>query len=175
MKFLIKSSGFCISIAMLMIFSVFGATNAFARTAVLKESTLVPIQTKQRISSKGMRAGMEVILSVERDIKVDGLTVIESGTAVVARVSDRKGAGMAGISGWITIDVDYTTAVDGTTIPLKGSFNTKGDSEIGGTIAVGLILCPLAFLNKGKEGVIPSGAVIRTLTLSEKRIKVSNN
>ncbi len=170
---LIKRSGFCIAIAVL-VFSVSGTTNAFAREVVLRESVLVPVQTKQRISSQHMRVGEQVILFVERDIKVDGITVIESGTAVSATVSDRKKASMAGISGHLTITVDHTTAVDGTLIVLKGSFNTKGDSEIGGTVAAGVILCPLAFLNKGKEGVIPAGAVIRTLTLSDRKIKVSD-
>ncbi|WP_462137777.1 hypothetical protein [Candidatus Mycalebacterium sp.] len=170
---IIKRLGFCVAIAALAL--SFGASNAFAREVVLKEGILVPIQTKQRISSQEMRAGQEVILSVERDIKVDGVIVIEAGAGVVASVADRKGAGMAGISGHVSIAVEYTKAVDGTTIPLKGSFNTKGDSEIGGTVAVGLILCPLAFLNKGKEGIIPAGAVIRTLTVTDKKIKVSNN
>lgn len=165
-------TGRSIATAMLA-FLIFGATNAFAREVVLKETTLVPIQTKERISSKDMRAGRQVILFVERDIKVDGATVIESGAPVVAAVSDRKGAGRAGISGHITINVEYTTAVDGTAIPLKGSFNTRGESEIGGTVAVGTILCPLAFLNKGKEGIIPAGAVVRTLTLSDKTIRIS--
>lgn len=173
MKYLINRAGFCIVMAA-MIFAASGAPGAFARTVVLKEGTLVPVKTGQRISSKEMRAGQEVILTVERDIKVDGTTVIEEGAGVVATVADRKGAGMAGISGHLTVGVEYTTAVDGTTITLKGSFNTRGDSEIGGTVAVGLILCPLAFLNKGKEGVIPAGAVIKTLTLSDKKIKVSN-
>jgi len=158
----------------ILAFFIFGTTNAFAREVVLKEATLVPIQTKERISSKDMRAGRQVILSVERDIKVDGATVIASGAPVFAVVSDRKGAGRAGISGHITINVESATAVDGTAVPLKGSFNTKGDSEIGGTVAVGTILCPLAFLNRGKEGIIPAGAVIRTLTLSDKTVTVSD-
>lgn len=173
MRFLINFPVLFITMAA-MVLSVLGTTAAFAQTVVLKETTLVPIQTKQRISSKDMRAGQQVILEVERDIKVDGFTVIQAETPVVASVSDRKGAGMSGISGFITITVDYTTAVDGTTVPLKGSFNTRGDSEIGGTVAVGIILCPLAFLNKGKEGVIPAGAVIRTLTLSDKKIRISD-
>ncbi len=111
---------------------------------------------------------------MERSIKVNGTVVIEAGAPVVAHVADRKGAGMAGISGGVGILVNYVIAVDGTKVPLRGSFNTKGDSEIGGTVAVGAILCPLAFLNKGKEGVIPAGAVVRTLTLSDKKIKVSD-
>ncbi|MCY3972965.1 MAG: hypothetical protein OXF52_01965 [Candidatus Dadabacteria bacterium] len=172
MRFLLNRPVF-LTVAGAMVLSLFGATTVFAKTVVLNEATLVPIKTKERISSKNMRVGQEMILEVERDIRVDGVTVIEQGAAVVASVSDRKGAGMAGISGFITVDVNYTTAVDGTTIPLKGSFNTKGDSEIGGTVAIGVVFCPLAFLNKGKEGIIPAGAVIRTLTVSDKTIEAA--
>ncbi len=98
----------------------FSTESVFARELVLRDSTIVPVQTAQRISSKEVKAGQQILLEVERDIKVDGITVIEARTAVVARVSDRKGAAMAGISGALTINVEYTNAVDGTEIPLKG-------------------------------------------------------
>ncbi len=175
MKFLSTPPRFWFLIVSLAFtFFLFSPASALARQVVLKESILVPVQTKTRISSKDAIIGTQVILSVERDIKVDGVVVIKAEAPVLAVISDAKKTGMAGISGEVHVNIEYVTAVDGTKVPLRGSFNTRGDSEIGGTIAVGVILCPLAFLNKGKEGVIPAGAVIRTLTVGDKTIKVSD-
>lgn len=150
------------------------STNAFAKQVLLREATLVPVKTTEPISSKNAQLGVEIVsLVVERDIKVDGAVLIGGGQPVIARVTELKKTQMAGISGTIGVTIEYTTAVDGTKVPLKGNFNYSGDSEVGGTVAVGLIICPIAFLNKGKDGVIPAGAVIKTITEADRMIEVN--
>ena len=57
-------------------------------------------------------------------------------------------------------------------IPISGQFGYEGKSEVGSTVAVGLILCPLVLLNKGEPGTIPVGAQIRALTISETEIEI---
>ncbi len=148
--------------------------HAFAEQVVLRERTLVPIKTTAPISSKNARLGMEITsLVVERDIKVNGSIAIKQGQVALARVTELKKTQMAGISGSVGVTVEYTTGVDGTVIPLKGSFNYSGESEVGGTVAIGIIICPFAFLNRGKEGIIPAGAVIRTITEADRNIEVN--
>jgi len=82
---------------------------------------------------------------------------------------------MAGIPGSVVIAVKSTTAVDGSNIILTGSLTNKADSEVGGTVAVGVILCPLALLNKGDDGTIPVGAQIRSMTMGEFPVEIDKN
>jgi len=161
-------------LSVLYLFCYHPPPHAFAKQVILQEGTLVPIKTTEPISSKNAKLGTEITsLVVERNIKVNGDIIIRQGQVALARVTELKKTQMAGIAGSIGVTVEHTTGVDGTLIPLKGSFNYSGDSEVGGTVAIGLIICPFAFLNKGKEGEIPAGAVIRTITEADRIIEVN--
>ena len=145
---------------------------AYAETVTLKSNTVVVVKNNQEISTKQYKTGQEVILYVGADVKVKGKIVIKSGAPVIASVQSSQQEEMAGGSGKIIVAVQLVETVDGQNIPISGQFLYEADSERGGTIAVGVILCPLVLLNKGEPGVIPVGAQIRALTISETEIEV---
>lgn len=141
--------------------------DATAQDVKISASTVVPVRTTSAIYSDQVQNGQRVTsVSVARDVKVDDVVVIEAGTlvnAIISRVSD---AGRVGQPGDITLDIESTTAVDGTEIGLSGTFSAEGDGKIGASVAISVLLCPLALLMKGDEGAVPSGTEIRALTLS---------
>lgn len=140
-------------------------TFIFAETVTIPNSTVVPVKTVGQLSSSQLIMGQEVILNVAQDVKIKGKTVIKSGAPVYGSVQESKGGQMAGIAGKLIIALNSTVAVDGTNIAITGSFSNQAKSEVGATVAVGVILCPLALINKGDDGIIPVGAQQRAMTL----------
>lgn len=136
-------------------------------------STVVVVKSQNALESSKLKTGQEVVLMVAADVFVKGFKVIKAGTPVFAIVESAESAGMVGQGGKMSISVQSTTAVDGTTIALSGNFFSKGESKTGESVAVGVILCPLALLCKGEEGDIPAGAQTRALTIGEVEVTVS--
>ena len=141
--------------------------DALAQEVRISASTVVPVRTTSAIYSDQVRNGQRVTsVAVARDVEVDDVVVIEAGTPVSAVISRASEAGRVGQPGDITLDLESTTAVDGTEIGLSGTFSAEGDGKVGASVAISVLLCPLALLMKGDEGAIASGTEIRALTLS---------
>lgn len=146
----------------------------FAQKVVkLPASTVVVVRTANALDSDKLKAGQTVILDVAVDVSIKGSVLIKAKTPAVGIVEDAESAGIVGQAGKLTVSVQSTTAVDGTTVALTGNFYSKGESKTGESVAVGVILCPLALLCKGEEGGIPAGAQARALTIGEYEITVS--
>lgn len=133
----------------------------------ITSSTVVVVKTQQSIQGKNLMEGQELIWAVAADLKVNGKVVIKAGTPVIARVNQIENAGMVGQAGALSIGFESTKAVDGSVVNLSGSLNSKGESSVGTSVAVGLVLCPLALLMKGKDGSFPAGTQSRAMTLGE--------
>jgi len=148
------------------------ATLLAQKVVKLPASTVVVVKTQNALDGEKLKVGMTVVLIVAADVSVKGSVVIKANAAVVGMIEDAESAGMVGQGGKLTVSIQSTTAVDGTTVALTGSFYSKGDSKTGESVAVGVILCPLALLCKGDEGGIPAGAQTRALTIGEYEITV---
>jgi len=148
-------------------------TSVFAETITLPNSSVVAVKTVNQLSSDQLITGQEVILNVAADVTIRGKVVIKAGAPVYGIIQESKGGQMAGIPGKIVVSVNSTIGVDGTNISLSGQFVNAAKSEVGGTVAVGAILCPLALLNTGDDGVIPVGAQIRAMTVGEYNIEIT--
>jgi len=144
----------------------------FAETVTIPNSTIVVVKTQEQLSSDQLTMGQEITFIVAADINIKGKTVIKANTPVIGFVQESKEAGMVGQSGRVVINAQSVAAVDGTNIALTGQFSAAAKSQVGGTVAVGVILCPLALLFEGKEGVIPVGAQIRAMTVGDHEIEV---
>ena len=141
------------------------ASVAIAGTITVPNGSIIPVKSTGQLSSDQLRLGQEVIFSVAQDVKIEGQVVIKAGSPVYGSVQESKGGQMAGIAGSIVIALNSVVAVDGTNIAISGSFSNAAKSEVGGTVAVGVILCPLALLNTGDDGIIPVGAQVRAMTM----------
>jgi hypothetical protein len=157
-----------------LLFLLAGWATTHAQTVELKSNTPVSVKTTQSLSSENLQSGQQVTdLVVAADVRVDGETVIASGEQVIGKVTSVDDRGAVGQAGKITIDLESTTAVDGTNVPLSGSFSREGDSKMGLSIGVSVLLCPLALLIKGDEGTVPNGASTRALTVGGHDVDVS--
>lgn len=149
--------------------------DAIAQQITMDANTVVPVRTTSAIYSDQVRNGQQVTsVSVARDVEVNDVVVIEAGTAVSAQISRASEAGRVGQPGDLTLDLQSTKAVDGTEIGLSGTFSAEGDGKVGASVAISILLCPLALLMKGDEGSVPSGTEIRALTLSAATISASS-
>jgi hypothetical protein len=158
----------------IFVFIVFSYAFALEKTT-LPSSTIVVVKSASKLSSKHLKTGQEITLIVAIDVNVKGVKVIAAGSPVTCLVENAEKAGMVGQAGRLTIAIQGTTAVDGTPVALTGNFNMKGESKTGESVAVGVILCPLALLCKGEEGDIPAGAQSRALTMGETQITVATD
>ena len=145
---------------------------AFAETLTLKSNTIVVVKSTEEVTTQKYKPGQEVIFSVGADVKVKGKVVIESGAKVIGIVQSSEEEQMAGVAGKISVAVQVVETIDGQDIPISGQYFYEGDSEVGGTVAVGVLLCPLVLLNKGKPGTIPAGAQIRALTVGTTEVEI---
>ena len=155
-----------------MVVALMVTTFVFAETITIPNSTVVPVKTVGQLSSGQLSMGQKVILNVAQDVKIKGKTVIKAGAPVYGSVQESKGGQMAGIAGKLLISLTSTVAVDGTNIALSGSMSNQAKSEVGATVAVGVILCPLALLNTGDDGAIPPGAQQRAMTMGSFEVVV---
>ena len=150
------------------------ATSAWAQMIAIPNGAVVVVKTTTEIKGNTLQVGQMITdLAVAMPVKVNDVVVIKAGTPVIAQVTTAEENGMVGQAGKISISLQSTTAIDGTMVPLTGALNTKADSEMGGTVAASVILCPLFLLNKGDEAVIPSGHQSRAMTLG--KISVETN
>lgn len=142
-------------------------------TVKMPASTVVVVQSKSQLSSAQLKTGQQVVLYVATDVMVKGKKVVKANTPVFCIVEDAESAGMVGQGGRLTISIQSTTTIDGSTVALTGNFFTKGESKVGTSVAVGVILCPLALLCKGDDGDIPAGAQARAFTIGEYEVNVT--
>lgn len=136
----------------------------------LHEQTLVVVKTTQRIDAEHFKAGSTVMLEVAVDVKVGDQVLIASGTPVLSVMVQAEAEGMIGKGGEMALSVNSTNAVDGTVIPLRGYWRVTGEASVGGTVAAGLILCPLFLLGSGEPAIILKGAQMRVFTIGEYKI-----
>jgi len=143
-----------------------------AEAVTIPSGTVVVVQTTSQINGNNVASGQNVnTITVATDVYVDNVKVIKAGTPVYAVVADAEESGYVGQAGKLVINLQSTTAVDGTNVPLSGTMMIKEDSEVGATAAASIILCPLFALNKGDEAVIPSGYQTRAMTIGEVQLR----
>lgn len=155
-----------------MAFIVASSFSAFAVVVKLPNSTVVVVTTTSELTPARNPIGSTVTLSVAQNVAINGRTVIAAGAPVIGIVETAETEGMVGQAGKITISFQTVTAVDGTNVGLTGSFRNVGEDEMGGTVAIGLVLCPLALLNKGGVATVASGAQARAITNGDYQIDV---
>ncbi len=154
------------------VLTLFINVSVYAGEVKLQNGTVIPVKAQDVITEKSVTSGQTVSFVVATDVVVDGKVVIKAGAPVLGIVQEAKEAQMAGIAGKMIVSLQSVSAVDGTNVQLSGQFISEGKSEMGGTIAVAVILCPLALLNKGGEAMIPAGAQTRGIVVSDYYIKV---
>ena len=141
----------------------------------LPRGTPVEVESAFSISSADVQKESLISFRVATPVKVNGITVIDTGALATARVVKAKKAGRWGRAGqlvWIMQDV---VAVDGKHIPIQSlSGGTKGESRAAEVTArtavtgallipvlpIAPILAPMILLQgfrKGENAILPAG------------------
>ena len=107
---------------------------AASKEVIVTAGTQFTVVTIREITSKTVLEGESLegdslVFKVDKDVVVDGHTVIAKGTPVKGSVIEAKRAGDFGKGGRLSIRVESTLAVDGQQITLRGSLSQKGDSR----------------------------------------------
>ncbi len=95
----------------------------------IPDGTAVQLQLTQTVSSSHARRGDPLDFVVEKDVFVDGLTVLRKGSHVRGSVIGVKGRRLLGIGGNITVGFDSVTLVTGETVGLSARKVIKGSSH----------------------------------------------
>lgn len=140
---------------------------------VLSSGTTIPLETISLISSSSLQPGQTIDLKVRSDVKVGDKIVIAGGAiakAQVTKVSEPKALGKQGI---IELQVKSVQAVDGQNINLSsGSFGKEGEDRLGISIGLGVFVCLLFLLMKGKNAEINPGYQVDAIVASTTTINL---
>ena len=146
---------------------------AGAGEVVLSSGTTIPLETISLISSSDLQPGQTIDLKVRSDVKVGDKVVIAGGSiakAQVTKVSEPKALGKQGI---IELQVKSVQSVDGQTIILSsGSFGKQGEDRLGISIGLGVFICLLFLLMKGKNAEISPGYQVDAIVASTTTINL---
>jgi hypothetical protein len=140
---------------------------------VLPSGTSIPLETISLISSGSLQPGQTIDLKVRADVKVGDKVLIAGGSiakAQVTKVSVPKALGKEGI---IELQVKSVQAVDGQTINLSsGSFGKEGQDRLGISLGLGVFICLLFLLMKGKNAEIAPGYQVEAIVATSTTINL---
>jgi hypothetical protein len=129
---------------------------------VLPEGTRLYLKLDQHVSGKrgDAQAGDVVACSIWRDVELQGVVLVKSGTKATCKVESVKHANIAGIKGKIVLAALDTRTVDGQVLQLTGGYNKEGKSRMALSISLAaLVFIPLIFIT-GSAAELPVGTVI---------------
>jgi hypothetical protein len=142
------------------------------RELVLPANTEIVLRTNDELSSKGgqIKAGHMFRLTVAYDIRVQGVTVIPSGTPAVGEVTMRTGKGVFGKSGKLEIELRHVE-LNGQRIAVNGKYRQEGEGNTLAAVGAVFFAAGLMFVT-GKSAVIPRGRELTAYTVSSASVPV---
>jgi hypothetical protein len=162
------------------------------RELKLPAGTAIDIESTYTVSSIDFRPGDYLSFRVLVPVMIDGITLIDKGSLVTARVVEAKRGGHWGKAGRLSWTIQDVVATDGTRVPLQaqkdlptGRNGIKGTSH-GGEVATKTVLmgallaplfpiAPLALLSgfkRGEDAVLPEGKRFVVFVQKETGLKV---
>jgi hypothetical protein len=162
------------------------------RELKLPAGTSIDVEAVYTVSSLDLKPGDLLSFRVLVPIVVDGVTVIDKGSLVTARVAESKRAGHWGKAGRLSWTMQDVVAADLTRVPLQaqkdmpsGRNGVRGTSHGGEvatkTIVMGALLAPvfpiapLALMSgfkRGEDAVLPAGKRFVVFVQKETSLKV---
>ena len=141
---------------------------------ILTAGTMIPLETIGTISSENLTAGQTIDFKVRTDVKVGDKVVIQAGSIAKAQVSIVKQPKGLGKEGFVELQIKSVQSVDGKTVNLSsGSISKSGDDKAGLSIVLGVFVCILFLLIKGKNAEIPAGYQVDAVVASNVTVTVN--
>ena len=158
----IYKSVFFRPIAIIMAFSILSLS--FTTTdgkVTLRAGTPVLLETTQMIMSDNLSVGQSIDFRVRFDVKADNKVVIRAGSIAKGQVTRVQHARGLGREGYIEVQIKSVQSVDGQMVPLTGgNIYREGEDQQVLAWGLGLFVCILFLMIKGKNAQIPSGTSV---------------
>ena len=122
----------------------------------LPSGSLVPVVTREELTSQRHRKGDLLTLEVGEDVVIDGHIAIPQGTPVVAELTLVEKKGLMGHAGKLEARTLYMELPSGP-VRLSGELAVAGRSQTGLATAATALVSGFAFVITGKSAVIPAG------------------
>jgi len=124
--------------------------SALADDITVPKGTDIVLAFDQNLSDKKAKDGDRVMLHVDKDVQVNGRTVIPEGTKVFGTITAVKGRARYGVNARIQMLIDPIMAVDGTKVPIgyktKSTDNGKTGGAAAATVGGAVILGPIGLV-----------------------------
>ncbi len=125
---------------------------------VLNAGTRVALETISMIQSDTVAIGQTIDFRVKYDVKVDNKVVIAAGSIAKGQVMRAEKAKGIGKEGMVEIQIKTVTAVDGQEVFLTGgNVYQEGEDRQVLSIVLGIFVCLLFLVMKGKNAIVPPG------------------
>lgn len=158
---------------LLVCLSTFSFHATAAGEIIIPAGTRIELETVQSISSELIQPGEPVDFKVRADVAINGVIVVKAGTLAKGVVITSDHAKGIGKEGNVEIQVKNVQAVDGSFLPLSSnSIARKGENNAVLSIVLGVLVCLLFLLIKGKNGVIPAGTSVDAIVASNSKVVV---
>jgi hypothetical protein len=161
-------------ILMLIAFTNLSFTLKPTGEIILPAGTIVPLETIGLLSSAEKSVGQMVELKVRSDVKVGNVVAIPAGSIAKAQITRVKPPKGFGKEGFIEMQVKTVRSVDGQDVNLSsGSIYKEGDDKQTLSIVLGIFVCILFLLMKGKNAEIAPGYQVDAVVSSNITIKTN--
>jgi len=134
---------------------------AYAASVTIPNGTPVVFRLTETISSETHHVGDIVHMEVALDVIVDGVTAIKAGTPAQGDVVSAEEKGWLGEPGKLSLSMRNVKAVDGSRVPVRATLTREGKDKQSMTVILGVILCFLFLLMKGKSVEFQAGSEIK--------------
>jgi len=169
----LKSEGVADEVLLAMIRASKSSARTELRPVKIPKNTIIEIEAAYRISSQEIRTGDPISFRVIAPVRIDAVTVIESGSTATAKVVQASRGGHFGRAGRLAWVMQNVIAVDGTKVPIQSAGRLVGDSK-GATVATqiaitGVLLWPIAPVallhgfKRGKNAYLAQGRRYETV------------
>lgn len=127
--------------------------------AYIPKDTILTIELTEELSSKHIKKGMPVPLTLKENLIVNDVVVAPAGTEVYGEVTKATKSGFFGRSGKLEFTINSFTTINGVKIPLQYVTKKEAGSD-GGAVAVAVALSAVGgFLMKGKNVTYKAGTL----------------
>jgi LssY C-terminus len=147
----------------------------------VKSGTPVKLQLTQTISSRRAHRSDHLGFVVDKDVDIDGFTVISAGAKALGSVIRVKGKRPMGIAGELIIEVDSVELATGGKARLTGRKEFRGRSRtirmaVGMAVTAGIYLpaAPAFLLIPGRDGTALKGTEVTAYTESDFSVDASD-
>ena len=128
-----------------------------SKETVIKAGTIVLLQSVNQVKAADVEEGQMVDFRVVRDVIVDDICVISSGTLVKGKVTEAKKSSLAGTKGRLGINISYLNLPSGTPIYFSNTdVRICGKNRTPLAVATGIFVWPCIFI-PGTKAVMPAG------------------